>query len=193
MLHLTQMDASDPAAEALSQAEFARRLGVTRQYVNQLVKRKVIALKDGRIDFAEAVRAIEAAQDPARPRTRPELAPLPATMSYQAARTLKEEYAALHRKLEYEQACGKLLPVDQVVQAWQQLVAAFRAKCLSLPSRLAPMLAMSERGEIHKALTAAVREALEELSRFDLPRDRPGREPAGSNGKFRRARATPVH
>jgi hypothetical protein len=104
------------------------------------------------------------------------------------ARRAELEVAALERDL---------LPFDEVVQAWEMLVAAFRAKCLALPSKLAPRLAMSETREIQAALTAAVREALEELSRFDLPRDRPGRPrgepPAGSNGKFRRARATPVH
>jgi hypothetical protein len=188
------------ASERLSQAAFAKRLGVSRQYVNKLVRRGVVALgEDGLIDFARAVRAIDAAQDPARPRTRPETED-PAVTTYQIARTLKEKYAALSRKLEYEKACGRLLPADEVVQAWQQLVAAFRARCLALPTKLAPQLAvMNERREIQAALTAAVREALEELSRFDLPHDRPGRPrgeaPAGANGKSRprRARAIPVH
>jgi len=103
------------------------------------------------------------------------------------------------RKAEIEIAAleRSLLPFDEVVQAWQQLVAAFRAKCLALPSKMAPRLAMSHTREIQAALTAAVREALEELSRFDLPRDRPGRPrgepPAGSNGKFRGQRRAPVH
>ena len=82
------------------------------------------------------------------------------------ARRAELEVAALERSL---------LPFDEVVQAWQQLVAAFRAKCLALPSKMAPRLAMSETREIQAVLTAAVREALEELSRFDLPRDRPAR------------------
>ena len=101
------------------------------------------------------------------------------------ARRAELEVAALERSL---------LPYDEVVTAWQQLVAAFRARCLSLPSKLAPRLAMSEATEIHKVITAAVREALEELSRFDLSRDRPGRpEPhAGAGGKSHPRRA-PVH
>ena len=100
------------------------------------------------------------------------------------ARRAELEVAALERDL---------LPVDQVVEGWQQLVAAFRARCLAMPSRLAPQLAMRETREIQAVLTAAVREALTELSRFDLPRHRPARprgEPPGSNGKSRRA---PVH
>ena len=119
----------------------------------------------------------------------------PATADPERARLAR----ARARKAELEVASleRSLLPFDEVVEAWQQLVAAFRAKCLALPSKMAPRLVMSETRIIQAALTAAVREALEELSRFDLPRDRPGREPpAGSNGKSRgqrRARATPVH
>ena len=107
------------------------------------------------------------------------------------ARKAELEIAALERDL---------LPSDEVVEAWQQLVAAFRARCLAIPSKLTPQLAaMNDRGAVQAVLTAAVREALQELSRFDLPRDRPARpraEPsAGSNGKSRprRARAVPVH
>jgi phage terminase Nu1 subunit (DNA packaging protein) len=117
------------------------------------------------------------------------------------------EVAALHRSL---------LPFDEVVAAWEQLVAAFRARCLALPSKLAPRLAViHERNKIQNALTAEIREALQELSRFDLAgrspargaQGRPGREsPAGANGKSvgrskltieprgqRRARTVPVH
>ena len=41
------------------------------------------------------------------------------------------------RKAELEMAAleRSLLPFDEVVGAWQQLVTAFRAKCLALPSR----------------------------------------------------------
>jgi phage terminase Nu1 subunit (DNA packaging protein) len=109
-----------------------------------------------------------------------------------------------------------LLSVDEVVDAWEQLVGAFRAKCLALPSKLAARLAViHETRKIQAALTAAVREALQELSQFDLARtgvpDRAqggtgGNSPAGANGKSmgrrkltlkpggqRRARTVPVH
>lgn len=113
--------------------------------------------------------------------------PCGATADAERARLVR----ARARKAELEIAAleRSLLPFDEVVEAWQQLVAAFRARCLALPTKLAPRLAMSETREIRAVLTAAVREALQELSRFDLPRDRPGRPrgepPAGSNGKSR--------
>jgi phage terminase Nu1 subunit (DNA packaging protein) len=115
------------------------------------------------------------------------------------------EVAALHRSL---------LPFDEVVAAWEQLVAACRARCLAIPSKLAPRLTViHERRKIQDALTAEIREALQELARFDLPgptRAAEGRRgiqpPAGANGKSvgrsklalepgrqRRARTIPVH
>jgi phage terminase Nu1 subunit (DNA packaging protein) len=104
------------------------------------------------------------------------------------AKKAELEVAALERDL---------LPFDEVVQAWQQLVAAFRARTLAIPSKLAGRLAMRESPQIQDELTAAVREALTELSHFDLPSDRPGRgEPAGANGKSRgqrRVRGLPTH
>jgi transcriptional regulator with XRE-family HTH domain len=193
---------SETSTEALSQAALAKRLGVSRQYVNQLVLRGIIEIKDGRIDVAKAVRAIEGDD--------------PAAMSYHVARTLKEKYAALHRKLDYERALGQVIPVDEVVAALEQLIAAFRARCLSLPSKLAPRLSViNDSGKIKAILTAGLHEALQELSQFDLARiASPGRAqggarrepPAGANGKSvgrpkpalkpggqRRARTVPVH
>lgn len=123
---------------------------------------------------------------------------------------------AEHKELEVAALHRSLLPFDEVVAAWEQLVAAFRAKCLALPSKLAPRLAViHERRESQDALTAGLLEALEELSRFDLARIPPPRSPqgrpnskapAGADGKSmgrsklalkpgrqRRARTIPVH
>ncbi|MGH8564645.1 MAG: hypothetical protein ACREXW_11395 [Gammaproteobacteria bacterium] len=92
----------------------------------------------------------------------------PAGVSYRAA---KEKYVALLKQLEYERVSAELIPAEEVVGAWQQLVAAFQAKCLALPSKLAPRLAtMNDSRAVQAALTSAVREALEELSHYRLPR-----------------------
>lgn len=121
---------------------------------------------------------------------------------------------AEHKELEVAALHRSLLPFDEVVAAWQQVVAAFRAKCLALPSKLAPRLAViHERRKVQDALTVEIREALEELSRLELAGEArgqerpPSREPtAGANGKSmgrskpaaeprgqRRTRTVPVH
>ena len=68
----------------------------------------------------------------------------------------------------------------------QSTTYRFRSKRVALPWKMAPRLAMSHTREIQAALTVAVREALEELSLFDLSRDRPGRPPNGSVRTSRR-------
>ena len=51
----------------ISQAEWARRRGFSRQYVHRLVKRGVVRLTDGGIDPAQADAALAALREPARP------------------------------------------------------------------------------------------------------------------------------
>jgi hypothetical protein len=103
---------------------------------------------------------------------------------------------AEHKELEVAALHRSLLPFDEVVAAWEQLVAAFPARCLALPSKLAPRLAViHERRKVQEALTAQIREALQELSQFDLADSPRRKSPAGSNGKSRqrRARAIRIH
>ena len=50
----------------ISQSEYARARGVSRQYVSRLVKQGVITLENGKIDPARADAALEARRDPGR-------------------------------------------------------------------------------------------------------------------------------
>jgi len=69
-----------------------------------------------------------------------------------------------------------LLRFDEVVQAWQQARRRVPRRCLALPSKLSSRLAViNERKKIQDALTAEIREALQELSRFDLAGSAPAR------------------
>lgn len=52
--------------EPITQAEFARRHGVTRQAVNDWVARGVLSLVEGKLDESAALEAIAAVADPAR-------------------------------------------------------------------------------------------------------------------------------
>lgn len=60
----------------ISQAEWARQQGVSRQYVSGLVKKGVIRLIDGKIDPAQAKNAVESIKDPAREPRRKKIAPV---------------------------------------------------------------------------------------------------------------------
>jgi hypothetical protein len=50
----------------ITQAEWARGCGFSRQYVSRLVKRGLVRLVDGKVDPAAADAALAAMRDPAR-------------------------------------------------------------------------------------------------------------------------------
>lgn len=50
----------------ISQSEWARRQGFTRQYVSKLVDRGLVRLVDGKVDTVQAEAALEAVREPAR-------------------------------------------------------------------------------------------------------------------------------
>lgn len=54
----------------ISQAEWARRRGFSRQYVNRLVRRGIVRLVDGKVEPAQADAALAAVREPARPARR---------------------------------------------------------------------------------------------------------------------------
>lgn len=51
----------------ISQSDYARQRGFSRQYVNKLVRSGIIRLVDGKIDLAQADAALDAVREPARP------------------------------------------------------------------------------------------------------------------------------
>lgn len=54
----------------VSQSEYARKSGFSRQYVSKMVKKGVVRLIDGKIDTAQADAVLEATREPARPQHR---------------------------------------------------------------------------------------------------------------------------
>lgn len=188
----------------------AKLLNLTPRRIQQLAREEIIPRPEkGKYDLIRTVRGyVKYLQDRAEGRIEPR------QLDDERTRLVKAQ--AERQELEIAALQRSLLPFDEVVAAWEQLVAAFRARCLALPSKLAPRLAViHERRKVQDALTTEIREALQELSRFDLPRrtparsaqGRPDRKPtAGANGKSvgrskpaplpggqRRARTVPVH
>ncbi len=53
--------------EKITQTEWAREIGVSKQYVCYLVKKGIVELEDGLIDREQANRAIETIRDPSQP------------------------------------------------------------------------------------------------------------------------------
>ena len=77
---------------------------------------------------------------------------------------------------------GKLIPTDAVQEHWSALVAAARAKFLSLPHKLAPAVVSCETlREVEDEARRIVNEALEELAGNGIPDLEATPEPDGES------------
>ena len=163
----------------VSQAEYARQRGVSRQYVGQMVAKGIIGLSNRKVDTDQADAALAALREPARPerRAKPD-APIPAPIASPSPETSAGELPTLLLKsrIKSEVERAKLLEIKARVEAGKYIavadvkVAAFnrarvvRDALLNIPERLAAMLAAEgDEQRVHQILAAEIRAALEEL------------------------------
>lgn len=86
-------------------------------------------------------------------------------------------------ELEIEELRGDLISLDKMKGMWGNVLATFRARILSMPSRLTPLIVThKDPKQIEKVIKDSCNEALNELSQYDPSTDhkRKGRR-AGSN------------
>lgn len=85
--------------------------------------------------------------------------------SYLAHRARTEEFRAKHAELDYLEALGRLVPVDQFKQAQHRRYRALRDKLLNIPDRVSTVLAAERDAmQIHHRLTEEIKRVLSELS-----------------------------
>jgi transcriptional regulator with XRE-family HTH domain len=175
--------------DLISQAEFARRLGVSRQYIGRLVKKGKLELVGRKLDADASMAVLEGLADPARPRKtslaasppsreivaeQPEPADDPEgaiikgekrAPTFAEAKTMKEVYLAKMARLKYQEEAGRFLEKAEVERRAQNVGMVVRQNLLSLPSRLMDQLAFeSDPREINALLEAEVREVLTMLA-----------------------------
>ena len=177
----------------VTQKEYARRRGLTPQYVNKLVRQERIKLKGGLVDPVQAdqARAPRYAMT-SRPKAqrgsnahgggRPARDPGPAeagaprpsaTMSLTSARAAGAGYQARLLKLEFEKLSGQLLPAAEVLEAERRKNANFRLRLRGLAPSLAPAVnAAATTAECNRLLLEAFEHLLRELEQ----------DPLGTNG-----------
>ncbi len=170
----------------ISQIQFAHLIGCSRSWVTQLKKDgRLVLTADGKVD-ADASRARIAATGGDRldvaerhaagrghvaaPAELPEArresrggsaADDKVGSSYQAARAVKEKYAALSAKAEYEKQIGNLIPKEDVDAALRFIGGAVRAAFDVFPDQNAPLVApVNDLAEVHEILTQSCRDAL---------------------------------
>ena len=94
--------------------------------------------------------------------------PMIADPDYKAARARKMEADADLAELELLQAKKELLSASDVFNAWTEVLAAMRAKMLSLPTVTAPLVANeTDIGAIQHIIEKQIHEALNELSTYE--------------------------
>ena len=95
--------------------------------------------------------------------------PMIADPDYNSARARKMEADADLAELELLQAKKELLSANDVLNSWTEVLAAMRAKMLSLPTVTAPLVANeTDIGAIQHIIEKQIHEALNELT----PRER---------------------
>ena len=166
----------------VSQAEYARQRGVSRQYVGQMVAKGVIGLSGRKVDTEQADAALAAFREPARPERRVKPAPqvstpvvLP-TMAFPAtagdlptlllkSRIKSEVERAKLLEIKARVEAGKYVAVDDVKAAAFNRARVVRDALLNIPERLAAMLAAEgDERRVHQILVTEIRAALEELT-----------------------------
>ncbi|MGE0650270.1 MAG: hypothetical protein AB7P12_00765 [Alphaproteobacteria bacterium] len=172
----------------ITQAEWARRGGFSRQYVSRLVKRGVVRLIDGRVDPAQADAALVALREPARqprrtggskaeparrtllqdsrggePLALPQGGDLPTLLLKTRIKSEVERARLLEIKAKVE--AGKYIDADEVKVAAFNKARIVRDALLSIPDRLAAVLAAeTDAQKAHALIAAEIRQALEELT-----------------------------
>jgi hypothetical protein len=171
----------------VSQAEYARQRGVSRQYVGQMVAKGVIRLTGRKVEMDQADTALAAFREPARLERRAEPQIKPAPVSKPAATSVQEPITLrqggdlptllLKTRIKSEVERAKLLEIKAKVETGRYVDAddvkatAFnkarvvRDGLLNIPDRLSAVLAAeSDPAKVHELLAAEIRNALEELS-----------------------------
>ena len=168
----------------VSQAEYARQRGVSRQYIGQMVAKGVIRLQGRKVDSAQADAALAAVREPARPERRAtpkaEAAPkplVPATELSSVPQGGDLPTLLLKTRIKSEVEKAKLLEIKARVEAGKYVdadevkVAAFnkarvvRDALMNIPERLAAVLAAeTDAARVHAMLTSEIRAALEDLA-----------------------------
>ena len=151
----------------ITQTEWAREIGVSKQYVCYLVKKGIVELEDGLIDREQANRAIEAIRDPSQPLRRKNYSESGEKLSTMLLKTRIKNEMERGKLLEAKARAeiGELVAVEEVKRDAFNVARVVRNNLLNIPNRVSALLAsLSDTEKIHMALTEEITNSLEELS-----------------------------
>lgn len=170
------------AVQLMTQADYARRRGVSPVAVHKAIKAGRITLIDGKIDPMVAdvqwkantrARISTLRNDGGAANDTPAALPgdtLPPgidieRISYDEARRRREAAEAQIAERKLAELDGDLVRKSAVTAVWQRRASTFREAILQLPDRLAAQLAaIGDQAKIHALLDAELRQALEHVT-----------------------------
>lgn len=169
---------------AVTQAEFARQIGVARSYVTALKKSGRLVLNAiGKVLVEESKKRIAETADPnrddvaarhAETRTSQTGNPendekpedeTPAGHDYQKARAQKEHYLAEQARIDFEKSIGKLVERAEVSAAIEDVTSIIRQALENMPHRTAPELVGKDLDVVRATLKQEIHNALAEMER----------------------------
>lgn len=162
--------------QAVSQAEFARILGVQRSYVTALKQAgRLVMNAIGNVLVEESKRRIAETGDPNRDDVKERHAENRGEATAEAGdrkgkterdyKADRMKYDALSARLEYERAIGKLVEKADVEAAVADIVTAFRQGLENMPHRTAPELVGKDLDAIRVTLKIEIHGLLAEMER----------------------------
>lgn len=164
-----------------SQHAYAKRRGVSRQYIGKLVREGVLPLTNGKIDPDQADSILEARREPARPSKNDDAdvggASLPVPNGKRGVASADLPTLLLKTRIKRETERAKLLEIKARVEAGKYVdadevrAAAFskarsvRDRLQAIPDRIdAVIAAETDRRKVHELLSEEIAKALEDLS-----------------------------
>lgn len=168
-----------------TKTQFAKRMGVANSYITKLLHADRLVMKDNLVEVEKSLLRIRETSDPnrddltlrhARARAAktdtqpPEMPPKnpPAESSeekignsYAAARAVKEKYAALSMRADYEKQINDLISREDADAAMKFIGATVRSLLDVFPDQVAPLVApVTDMDECHALLTENCRNVL---------------------------------
>lgn len=153
--------------EKITQTEWAREQGFSKQYVCYLVKKGIVELENGLINREQANEAVAAIRDPSQPLRRKNYSENGEKLSTMLLKTRIKNEMERGKLLEAKAKAeiGELVAVEEVKRDAFNVARVVRNNLLNIPNRVSALLAsLSDTEKIHMALTEEITNSLQELS-----------------------------
>ena len=152
----------------MSQAEYARHRGKSRQYISRLAKAGVLVMRGGKVDAAASDAVLDDRPEPVSERVvmAPAEAASTGATTFAQAKTADMVFKARLRKMEYDQRMGKLMETDLFRQRIEAILVVIRETVMAWPNRVAPEVApLTDEREVWDVLMREARVLLNDTHR----------------------------